>query len=46
MNEVEVLIDLTSYQVEVLRLIAERRGLTIQDFINSIFFVPQVHCTK
>ena len=44
MNDIEVVIDLTAYQAEVLRLISEKSGKTEEEVIVN-FFTNEVHCT-
>ena len=45
MNDVTVVFELTGYQAEVLRLMAERAGKTVDQLVGS-FFCPAVHCTS
>lgn len=37
MNDVTVVIELTGYQAEVLRLLADRSGKTVDQLVNSFF---------
>lgn len=44
MNEVEVIINLTAYQAEVLRLMSEKSGKPVEEIVAS-FFSNEVQCT-
>lgn len=45
MNPMEIVLDLTQYQAEVLRLVAEQTEKTVEELILS-FFSNKVQCTK
>ena len=44
MNEIVVNVQVTGYQAEVIRLMAEKAGKTVSDYVAS-FFSDEVHCT-